>query len=648
MTLFRDLTLGIIAMAMALACLAFVLGLGTVQGFVRESLIQRTQADAAWITEQLAALDDGAQAEPLLQSAFDTYGYSWLQLHDSQGQVMFRASRPALQGLVPDWFERLVPVDAPPVFESIPTGPLAQGRLGVAPEPLHARQALWRAARQLALLAGLVLACAVLIALAARALLARALSRIGTHMQSWSAETPTATEQLPRELAGLGTAFDSLRARSGARIAQHTRTIETLQEELELDTVTRLPNRKRFLSALRAALQRGAPDAAGGHGHVLMFRQRDLAAINRRMPRRLTDQWLRGVAERVRTQVEQPGEGKLLARLNGSDFAVLLPGMEPAQALRLSEQLRADLRGSRVALDETGTLCRWALALTAYEPTDEPARILARLDHGLMQSESSGAETIASALTRHPRGESGEYAWKDALLTALDQHRFSLVATPQRLADGTLLRHQAMLALNDPATRQQLPARAFIPPAIRLGLAADCDMQAMRLALDWLRGHDGELAALLSLASLGQAEFLPRLRELLRASPEQAARLLLEIDAHGLIDHYADVRALCEMASSTGVRVGLRRLTRQFGAMAHMHHLPLSYIRLDEDFVLGLADSPGSKHLAASVANTANSLGIAVYAMDPGVPELRTWLQALDVVLLSETRADAAAVAAPA
>ncbi|MEI2414870.1 EAL domain-containing protein [Orrella sp. JC864] len=633
MTIFRDLTLGIATLAGALACGAFVLGLSTVQGFVRDSLEHRTRAEAALLAEQLGALPDPAAAARVMQASFDAHGYRWAQLHDAQGQLVFRASRPAAQAPLPGWFERLVPVGATPVFQPVPSGPLAQGRLGLAPGELLARQALWQAARSLALLAALVMLAAVLLALAARMLLARTLSRIGDQVQDWSAQdNATLAERLPPELAGLGAAFEALRARAGARLAQQTRTIETLQEELALDPVTRLPNRKRFVAALQLALRAGA----GARGHVLMFRQRDLAFINRRMPRRHTDQWLRGVAERVQAQLQRPGQENVLARLNGSDFGVLLPGMEPAQALRLAEVLRSELRGSRIELDDSGQLCRWALALTAYEPGEEPARVLARLDHGLMQSENAEPETIAAAKARPPRGESGEYAWKDVLLTALDQHRFSLALTRQLRQDGSLLCHRAMLSLHDPVTGQQLPAQSFIPPAIRLGLAADCDMQAMRLALDWLRGHDGELSALLSLASLGQAQFLPRLRELLQASPQEAGRLLLEIDAHGLIDHYADVRALCEIARATGVRVGLRRLTRQFGAMAHMHHLPLSYVRLDDDFVQGLQDSPGSQHLAASVAHTANSLGIAVYAMDPGIPFLRDWLAPLHVVLLQE------------
>lgn len=641
MAIFRDLSLGIAAMVAAVACGVFVSGLSAMQDFVRAAVEERTRAEAAMLAEQLTTISSVQQLDSILQPAFDGYGHHWMQLHDTQGKLLFRASRPRSLTGVPDWFERLVPVGAAPVFQAVPTGPAAQARLGLAPDDIAARQALWNGAKRLGMLAGLGLIAALLAAWATRRLLAAAIERMAGQVRTWHRGDDGLPAPVAPELAAVGAVFEDLQARAGTREAHHTRTIDNLREELESDAVTRLPNRKRFLSALRDAVDEYGTATVPARGHVLMFRQRDLAAINLRISRRLTDQWLRAVAERVRALIDAPGQTRLLARLNGSDFAVLLPSMEPAEALRLSESLRAELRGCRIPLDDAGNLCRWALTLTAYEAAEEPARILARLDHGLMQSESAGAETIAAAMGRTPRADSGEYAWKDALLTALDQHRFSLVTTRQTLSDGAPLRHQATLALHDPISGQTLPARMFIPPAIRLGLVGDCDMQTLRLGLDWLRRNDGELSALVSLASLGRARFLPRAQQLLQESPEQARRLLLEIDAHGLIDHYSDVRALCDMARDTGVRVGLRRLTRQFGAVAHLHHLPLSYIRLDEDFVQGLPDSPGSKHLAASVANTAQGLGIAVYAAEPDDTTIQAWLSELGILLLRETPIEA-------
>ncbi|VFR29578.1 GGDEF and EAL domain proteins [plant metagenome] len=639
MGLLRDLTLSVATVVVVVACGSFALGLHTVHSFLEESLTHRTRAEAALLTRRLGELG-ASDAVPLLDQVFDAYGYRQLSLRAAEGDTVFEASRPAAAGQAPQWFERLVPLAVPPVTLAVPTGPYQGAMLSLSADDKPGRDRLWQGAKSLGQLAAATLACALLIAILTRRLLARTLSSLGRTVQQWTERGNGTKHPLPPELQPVGAAIDQLQAQARARIAQHTQTIETLQEELEVDPITRLPNRKRFLAALhQAVLPRvTGEETVSAHGHVVLFRQRDLASINQHMPRQLTDQWLRGVTDRVQGLLPGAGTQALLGRLNGSDFGLLLPSMEPADALRLSEQLRIALRGCRVAIDEAGALCRWALTLTAYTSADTPARILARLDHGLMRSESAGEETIAASSPRPPAfaSASGEYAWKDTLLTALDQHRFSLATSRRELQDGTLLRHEASLTLHDPRNEQAVPAQTFIPAAIRLGLASDCDIQAVRLALDWLTPDRGELATLLSLASLGQSRFLPRLQQMLEDRPAQAARLLLEIDAHGLVDHYADVRSLCDLATATGVRIGLRRLTRQFGAMAHLHHLPLSYIKLDADFVDGLPDSPGSRHLASSVAQTANALGIAVHATLPANAALRDWLQDLGITIVVE------------
>ena len=49
-----------------------------------------------------------------------------------------------------------------------------------------------------------------------------------------------------------------------------------------------------------------------------------------------------------------------------------------------------------------------------------------------------------------------------------------------------------------------MPASIFMPPAVRLGLSAECDIQALRLGLDWLYAQHGALAAPVALGSLSQ------------------------------------------------------------------------------------------------------------------------------------------------
>jgi EAL domain-containing protein (putative c-di-GMP-specific phosphodiesterase class I) len=212
----------------------------------------------------------------------------------------------------------------------------------------------------------------------------------------------------------------------------------------------------------------------------------------------------------------------------------------------------------------------------------------------------------------------------DALVTALEQHRFSLTAQPLHDLSGALLHHEACLTLHDASGTDPVPASIFMPPAVRLGLSAECDIQAIRLGLDWLFTHDGALTVPVSLATLAQGSFFARLERMLDDRPTLSARLILEVDAAGLVEQGADVRQLCDIVMGAGGRVGVARLSQQFGAMEHLHEFPVSYVTLSGSFIGGLLQSPGSQHLAATVVATAMTLGMSVYAAD--VPDTATQL----------------------
>lgn len=260
--------------------------------------------------------------------------------------------------------------------------------------------------------------------------------------------------------------------------------------------------------------------------------------------------------------------------------------------------------------------------MAAFTPGDNISDTLARLDHALMCAESADDDQIAPASQAADSTRIGEYSWHDALSTALEQHRFSLSVQPLADVSGALLHYEASLTLHDADGADPVPASIFMPPAVRLGLSAECDIQAIRLGLDWLYTHADALTVHVSLASLAQGAFLSRLERMLADRPALASRLILEVDAAALVEHGADMRQLCQIVSQGGGRIGLSRLSQQFGAMEHLHEYPLSYVKLCGGFVTGILHSPGSQHLAATVVATAVSLRMSVYAED--VPDEAT------------------------
>ncbi|AUL14427.1 cyclic diguanylate phosphodiesterase (EAL) domain protein [Bordetella bronchiseptica E014] len=611
-----------------------VLSINAARGYLSDQLqVQSTDAAVSLaLSLSQPANNDPVTQELLVSALFDGGHFSLVRLADPQGAVMVeRGAQPAAS--VPAWFQALAPLANRAASHAVSDGWRQIGEVTLVANDAYAWETLWASSLRMA---ALIMGAGVLWALFAFALVRwiekRLLFQVSEQVRAIDGRA-SGEQAFARvaEFSGIVDALAQTRERVRATAEEQSSRIESLEVELNQDPVTGLANRKYFINEFRRALDEKPADSpalparlSSAGGHVLVFRQRDLTALNRHMPRQFIDQWLQSVCQRISALVTAQGLAQsLVARLNGSDFAVLLPHCAAPQAQVIADLVRAELRTLRIPVGEGG-LCRWAMALADYAPGTQFNGVLARLDFGLTRAESAGDDhaVLVGPDNADPFSTTGQSAWMDALVTALDQQRFSLSFEPLHAVDGRLVRMEAMLMLHNDDAREPIPAMLFIPAAVRLNLSAECDLQAVRLALDWLAAQPGELAVRLSLPSLGKRSFLRQLELMLADRRAQVGRLYLEVDAHGLVDREGDVIALERIAAHFGAHVGLRRLAQQFGAMSRLHSLPLAYVKLGGGFVGGMSQSPGSRQLAGSVIDTARALNIEVYAED--VPDAAT------------------------
>ncbi|AOB30981.1 diguanylate phosphodiesterase [Bordetella sp. H567] len=568
--------------------------------------------------------------ELLVSALYDGGHFSLVRLTDPQGKTIIERSGQSASTAVPNWFQRLVPLSAKSASHVVTDGWRQIGEVTLTANDTYAWETLWASSVQMILV---IVAAGVVWALFAFALVRwiekRLLAEVGEHMLAIGRGQfgGALTARVP-ELSGITEALNQTREQLRATTEEQTARIESLEIEVNQDPVTGLANRKYFINEFLRAVDKGAGKPKDGQalpetGHVLVSRQRDLAAINRHMPREFVDQWLAGLGSRVAALLDQfQLNDTLVARLNGSDFALLMPGCAAPTAMLVAERLRNELREARIPVGEGG-LCRWALGMTDYQRGAKVGDLLGRLDFALMRGESAGDDHVqlatdeAQALSAH-----GESAWRQAITDGIERQRFTLALEPLLALDGSVIRQESTLMLHSQGSPEPIPAKLFIPAATRLDLTAECDIQAVRLAVSWLMMNEGDVTVRIAMPSLSHPNFLLQVERMLAERKQLAARLYLEVDAHAVAERRDAVAELCRIAHDCGAHVGVRRLAQQLSAVSLLHSLSLAYVKLGGGFVTGMARSLGSQQLAVSVLETARSLGIQVYAED--VPDEAT------------------------
>lgn len=571
------------------------------------------------------ANQDEVTRELLMMALFDSGQFRVVRLVGTDGQPLFERLHPDIQGMsgaAPRWFSEMLPLAEPIGVRVVSDGWRQVGKLEVAVDSAYARDALWQSSvRMLLMVVGAGLVWALFVSSLLRWFRKVLHEEIVAQVQAIGSQQSGGPVARPRvaELAEVVLAISDTRERVRTTAQEQTQRIESLELELNRDPVTRLPNRRYFMNELRRVLQQQ------GGGHVMLFRQRDLQALNVQMGRRAADAWLAEVTERVQEALAQHDlPAALPARLNGSDFVILLPNLAGMQSMHIVQQLRQVLQAKRVPL-QGGQWCRWAYSLTDYATDESVSEVMSRLDHALMKAESGGHHEVeyeAYGTVATPRGSKGDVGWQDVLQNALSMPGQLFLAVQPVHSEGAQcadVRYEAGLQLQGPGS-QPLAGALFLPVAVRLGLSADFDVRAVQMGLQWLGQHpDDQLIVRLSLPSLTHPQFLSRLRDTLFKGDDALAlrqRLVLELDAHGLIAYPEEVQAFSKLAEEAQTTMGLRRLDQQPMALVRLHTMPLRYVKLGGEFADKAESSPGSRHLLEAMTDTARTLGLRVYVTD--------------------------------
>ncbi|WP_410813152.1 putative bifunctional diguanylate cyclase/phosphodiesterase [Micromonospora sp. 067-2] len=140
----------------------------------------------------------------------------------------------------------------------------------------------------------------------------------------------------------------------------------------------------------------------------------------------------------------------------------------------------------------------------------------------------------------------------------------------------------------------------------------------------WSAAGIGLRAALnVSVRDLHTGEIADQIAERLARYQVPAERLQLEITEGALMADPRRVLATISRLHSIGVAIALDDFGTGYSSLQHLRRLPLSEVKVDRSFVLGMADDADDAAIVKSMIELAGALGLRVVA--EGVEDERTW-----------------------
>jgi diguanylate cyclase (GGDEF)-like protein len=610
MSMYRQLWLAIVASMLLALCGGLLASLLSARGYLESQLSIKNTDNATALALSLSQSDpDPVSVDLVVASLFDSGHYERIRIVDPSGKVIAERVSDSTELDAPQWFVKLLPIQVMAGQAQISSGWKQFGTVTLVSHSRFAYGALWKSAYEMALALSFA---GVVGGFLGSLVLGRIRRPLDTVIEQAKAITQRrfVTVELPRvpELKQLAVAMNATVGRLKSMFEEEASRLEVVRKDANFDALTGLSNRTHFMARLRQAID--ADDSVGGA--LLMIRLADLAGINRRLGRAATDDFLKVTASALESFANDKAQA-VAARLNGADFALLLPAERGAYALGI--QLLESLVRTAGPFVE-GTATAW-IGVGRFSQGADVGTLLSQVDMALASAESGGADAVREAqqdtVDEMPRTSE---QWSSMILNALEQHWVRLISFPVINASGGLSHRECPLRLMFDEKGEWLPAGRFLPVAERLRLTPALDLAAVGLGLEELKRNPDlpGLAINLSGSSLKDPHFLPKLIALLESRRELAGRLWLEVAEGGALMHLDAFRAMCRALTALGCRTGLEHFGHQFSQIGLLHDLGLDYLKVDASFIRGIDSNAGNVAFLKGLCGIAHNIGLIVLA----------------------------------
>lgn len=607
MSLYRQLWLTLILTTLLAVIGALLASVLSSRAYLTEQLRQKNADNATALALSLSRGGvDEIEIELTAAAMFDTGHYELIRITDPHGKVIAeRGDLQAIEG-TPAWFMRLLPISAPAGTALISDGWRQLGKVTLISNNKFAYRALWQSATLLILTLSIT---GVLAGWLGTLILRRLKRPLDSVTQQAKAITErrfvVSPEPAVPELRQLSAAMNFAVMRLKDMFEEEALRLESVRKEANHDLVTGLANRRHFSASLDTLL--ADPDAP--NGTLILLRLTGLAQMNQAFGHRVTDQVLQGVGNVMQAHAAHNPDA-LAARLNGPDFALLLPG--ETVSLSLAQQL---LEGALEKVRHHAKDVPVYVAYGEYRKGMAFSQVMAQVDNALARAELAGYSTVcASELAAE--SARGEAQWALALRYALEHEWTKLASFPVKDFDGRSLHRECPLRLRLEERGEWRSAGEFLPMAERLDATSDIDLAAVKLALAELsRNIDAhDIAINLSGRSLARRSFKVNLLTLLDEYRGAAHRLWLEVPEVSALRHLGEFEDFCTDVKSRGCRIGLEHCGIQSGQLGRFHGLPLDYLKIDARFIRDIDQHEGNQAFLKGLTTMAHGIGLQVIA----------------------------------
>jgi diguanylate cyclase (GGDEF)-like protein len=381
------------------------------------------------------------------------------------------------------------------------------------------------------------------------------------------------------------------------------------------DALTELVTRVGFERALTEHVAHAA--RYGSAGCVIALGIDNFKYVNESVGVEAGDELLVSLSEQIQGRLRKTD---ILGRVGGDVFGALVHDNDMDEALILANELLGIARSRPFVLN--GEAIRITLSAgvsSLHDRTVTGVDLLAEAERAMHEAKEAGTDRVVGHDPENGTQSGDRRAWSERVRQATERGLFVLTSQPiVNLRSDETTQHEVLLRMRDEGGGLIQPG-AFLATAERFGLIGGIDRWVTQQAVRLIAAHNKEgreltLEVNLSGKTMGDARFPDEVRRELTSSGIDPNSLIFEVTETAAVADIEQARAFIQGLAKVGCRFALDDFGSGYASFYYLKHLPISYLKIDGEFVRELPRSPVDQRIISALVQVCTGLGIKTIA----------------------------------
>jgi len=618
MTLFKQIALMLSLFLIIILTTVLKLNFQSAEDSVKERLYEDAKNTATSLSLSLGSANgDVSMMSTMINANFDSGTYSKITLVDVEDAPLYERKQENQISDVPQWFLNFISLKAPIASANVSAGWSQVGILNVQSDSSYAYTHLYTILKSLLISFSIIATIGLIILNLLLHAILRPLKGVQKQAAAVIENEFIIQDKIPytKEFKDVVLGMNNMVTKVKAMFDKGNEELKQHKEQEYMDKDTGLRNRKYLIDRLPEYLK---VDSLSKDGVSMIVALSGMIEANEKLGRRDVDKLFSELASIFRNPA-RAYKNSIVARMNGTEFALLLPNCTKDDAIELANNI---YRESTVLikdynLNDEETFI--SIGVYNYNHLDTIPQLLSQSDNALAQAKFNKVH-IHLEESKSAVEVMGKEAWKMIINQAINKNRLTFASWKVINTKSKQLAHN-FLSINLALDKNTSYSYAkFMAPAIQAGLSCDIHKKIVNMLLKNpnMVLSSSTYALRLPEEYLDMKETYDDFSKLLSSSGGALPfKLIIELPDKMVRQDSKYIKMYTKLFKDYNIDIGIFEFIGESDDYQYLQDLKPAYIKAESTYFL-----TQSTQSASALKLIADSLSISLIAL--GVTEMKT------------------------